>query len=334
MKNKLIIGDLHQKFNNLNNIAPLFGYINSLIKDKGINEVIFLGDVYDTKAVIRSEVQNFFIEKLNELCKNDVKIFIIVGNHDYENQDCKNHSLRPLSFISDKIVIVDSPKLGDDNIGFLPYYPTNDLFKAGIKELMSRNKKINYIYCHQGFLGFDYGNGFLDNHSQSADDVPKNIKFICGHYHKTQKSDNVFYLGTPMSHSFGEVDQAKFIAIQSGDNFDMLPTADIVPRHVRFYVDSESSNIALSNVKAADHIEVIVSCKKSEMTKFDKEWLSGFFDATFTNVTVKFDITEDSQNVRIKEHMTAASMLEKYLESKGQTHLLAMGSDILEDAAL
>jgi len=194
-----IIGDPHVKNKNLDQITKLFDVIEELG-----NPTLLTGDVFDTKEVIRGKCLNLVYERLSN---SKLHFIILVGNHDYFNLECEDHSLRVFENL-ENVTIVD--KLHEEfGCHFIPYMHDQDKLKKVLKTI----PKDSVLFGHLDVVSFDYGNGYLSEAGLALKDLKKFKKVISGHYHKYQEKDNLTYIGTPFSHSFGESNQDKFIGI-------------------------------------------------------------------------------------------------------------------------
>lgn len=333
----LIIGDIHVKVSNLDVNAKLFDIIEELIKDKPkeIWNIILLGDVYDTKAIIRSEAQNFLINRLERLSKYNK--YILTGNHDYENLNCINSAIEPLDLIN-RVCVVSHGEYDEHlNAIFMPYRHTNDEF---IKELSNainssggkcNNKTV--VFCHQGFLGFDMGTGILDKTSVDPAILPK-LKYIVGHYHAAQEKDNINYLGTPFSHSFGEANQNKQIAILDHDTgiLEYIPMNDKLPQHYKLIYNKDG--VYPYKIKDGDFVEILVDCGENDVTILTKDVVAESLGKVNCNVRVKYNILNSEKNIRLNENLAHEQMLKQYLDLKGRPDLFNKGLEVLKNAIL
>ena len=66
---------------------------------------------------------------------------------------------------------------------------------------------------------------------------------VSGHFHSYQKEDNITYLGTPFSHSFGETEPIKYLGIGDLDNgiTKLIPTD--FPHHITNYYNVDATEI-------------------------------------------------------------------------------------------
>lgn len=341
----LVIGDLHLKPSNLKTARRLFDFIEEDDRFKKVDHLVLLGDVYDTKAIIRSEAQNFLFSYLsNTRFKN---VSIIVGNHDYENLECQQSSLDPLKYLS--CVITPNPKNVfiysdqevqydyDYRLAFIPYIHDPKKFVDLVTKNSEKLKKCSYVFCHQGFQGFDLGGGILDESGVDISILPP-TNFIVGHYHKSQRNKIVLYPGTPFSHSFGEANQTKQVLLLEGSSFRFIDTN--LPQHYKFKFDASTGNFDFQfgvfekKIKSDDLIDVVVSCKKSDQNRYDKSFIEKTVGISLENLKLRYSFTDSESIIRIDEGMTIEKMFEKYLTIKQRPNLLAKGLEYLNNASL
>lgn len=237
-----IVGDPHCTVSNLPKIEELF----SKVEELG-NNVIILGDLLDTKSIVRSECLNFYYEYFK---KSSLNFIILVGNHDYHNLECKQHSLNTLKLpnvtIVDKLTIID-------NLAFIPYIHD----KAVLKETLNSIPEGTVLFGHLDITGFDYGNGFICEEGLSLEDFSKFKMVISGHFHKPSVKGNIEYVGTPFSHSFGESNQVKHLLELSLPTLNKNYIKTNLPRHITLNIkEGESSETIDFNTE--DYIRLII----------------------------------------------------------------------------
>lgn len=333
----LLCGDTHITKDNLKESALLFDLIDKTIKKYKENNLIFLGDIYDTKAIIRSEAQNFFLEQLQKLVwkYDDLSIYILVGNHDFENLDCLAHALNPAKLIKN-VNVVDRPKRFDAlSAGMIPYVHHKDDFIEQVKSITSA-AGVKYIYCHQGIEGFYYDNGVVDKHGVNLEDLPKKLKFIVGHYHKYQEKYNVIYLGSPMSHSFREYNYENYLAIQRDDSFELINTNDYLPKHyrVKYFELSGDFDFGIEKIKSKDLVEVVIHCSQSTQKTFTKDFIASKLPVQPSVLRINYHLIDDTNQVRIEEKTPLEEMVKKYLQSKKNEGIYNKAMEYLSNANL
>lgn len=261
MSKLLVIGDPHAKPENLESIKAL----TEIAESSEFQGIIWLGDMLDTKEVVRSKCLNLWYTYFKNSKKDH---YILVGNHDYHNLECKDHALVPLADL-EQVLIVDKPMYLDGfDIVAMPYYHDNELFKKDLNKMLLKNKKAT-VFAHQGITGFDYGNGYIAEDELDFSDLNKKKNlFILGHFHKHQSQGNVVYLGTPFSQSFGESNQDKFLGVYDIDSKSLELIETDFPKHVTIELDCD--NIDKSGVpsyKKQDHVRMILSGSQDNINK-------------------------------------------------------------------
>lgn len=332
----IVIGDTHFDKNNLNDYRPFFSFLKQKIRDTKTRQLIFLGDIYNTKAIIRSEAQNFFISVLNELTTEfkGLQIVILVGNHDFENLDCTDSALGPLKLIQN-VAVIDKPSRINNSL-FVPYVHDKTKFLEICKSEIEADPNLDHVYCHQGIHGFDYGNGIVDTEGVLAEELPSKVKFVVGHYHKFQERGNVCYLGTPKSHSYGEANQDKFIAEVSAGGMELISTDFIMPKHykIKYIKEIDKFDINLEKINENDFVEVLVICKKEDIKDLDRDFILAKFPKQPGSFRLKFSFIDNTEEIRISENIPVESMLKEYLDSKNIKHVFDRALKVLQDASL
>lgn len=222
-----VVGDLHLTLKTVEKSQDLFRQVEEMNQP-----VIWLGDLLDTKEVIRGKCLNSLYDYFKS---SKLYHIVIVGNHDWFNLDCLDHSLKALSSIPN-VVVVDTPQ-SVFGLDFIPYMHDREKLKTALNNV----PKGGTVFAHLDMSGFDYGNGHICEDGLAVKDFKRFAKVISGHFHKYQEEKNFVYLGTPFSHSFGEANQPKFIATylrETGD-LNLIPTN--FPKHVSIKLDMSSS---------------------------------------------------------------------------------------------
>jgi len=296
-----VIGDPHSKPNNRDLTAQLF----SMVEELGF-PAIWLGDLLDTKEVVRSKCLNDYFRYFKS---SKLQHIVLVGNHDWHNLECKEHSLEPLKSLPN-VTIVDQPtKIA--GIQFLPYI-------HGADETRKWLKGGELLIGHFEIAGFDFGNGHICEEGLTLKDFEGYQKVISGHFHKFQEKGNLVYIGTPFTHTFGESNQEKHIAVLNTEDMslDYVPTP--FPTHITFEVelrDEVDSVKVLDEVmkaqsKEGDFVRVVLTGSEEQLLKFDKSKFDG----------VKFIEKADEIEADAIEIDETASNEEKFklwAESKG-----------------
>jgi len=221
-----IVGDPHTKSNNLDLSKDLLKMV-----EKRKKPVIWLGDIFDTKEIIRGKPLNLWLSYFR---KSKLQHFVIVGNHDLFNLQTTEHSLECFKEFGNVTIIDDLTQIDENTYG-IPYI--HDQTK--LKEVLKKIPKGSNLIAHLELKDFDFGNGHICDKGLTFKDFKKFDKVITGHFHKFQQKENVTYLGTPFSHSFGEANQPKYLATL-GEDLELHEITKF-PRHIiiKFDLDQE-----------------------------------------------------------------------------------------------
>lgn len=247
-----IIGDPHAKPGNLDKINLLF----DMVEELG-NPVIWLGDMLDTKEVVRGKCLNTYIRRFRE---SKLQHYVLVGNHDWFNLECLEHSLEPLKSLKNVVVVEEAMKL--DSMLLLPYTHDYETFKRWLAWAGEST-----VLCHADIQDFDYGNGLISTEGLHPSDL-EGFRIISGHYHKYQEQGNITYLGTPFSHSFGESNQEKYIGIfRPGQKLELLKTP--FPRHVTHTIDCSKHSMQ-KPLDEMNIVRVVLQGTQEEIDRFHR----------------------------------------------------------------
>lgn len=261
-----VLGDPHLKPENIDKIQTLF----DIAEELG-NPVLILGDLLDTKEVVRSRCLNLVYDRLK---RSRLQFTILVGNHDWHNLQCEDHSLRILSELPNTR-IVDRPtrlKMGAHSALLMPYYHDVAQFEA----VLDSEEPCELLVMHQGVSGFDYGNGRIAEQEEGV--IPLRLlkrfkKVISGHFHAYQEKGNLVFLGTPFSHSFGESNQEKYIGIFHEDSLELELIETPFPRHVTIELAcgeelADSPLGAAINHRPRDLIRAVLTGSQESILRF------------------------------------------------------------------
>lgn len=304
----LVVGDPHCQPDNLDKIKQLF----TLVESYGL-PTIWLGDLLHTKDIVRARCLNAY---MTYFTNTQLKHIILIGNHDWTSKDCTEHALEPLKLL-DNVTIVDRP-VQEGKALFLPYSSSIEAFRASLSDA-------KYLFMHQGVTGCDYGNGFIAENELPIENLARYKKVISGHFHRYQVKDNLTYLGTPFSHTFGESNQIKYLGIFDDLDGSLQLIETDFPKHI-----TEEYHIGLENhlnLDSNNYNRVLLIGTREEIEDFDRSQFPG----------VKFiDSPRDIPGKTIiKETETPLDMYTKwYKEVKGETNeeLYSLGLRILQDA--
>ena len=200
----LVVGDVHIKLDNLDDIMVLIDRLEQVITEKHPAVLVLLGDVLHTHERIHTACLNT-AENLFRRMSAMVPTYVLVGNHDYISNSqflTDQHWMTPFKRWHN-LTIVDRVTPWELNgIRFVacPYVPDGRLVEA--LNTVPSWQSAHMLFAHQTLDGVKMGAVLAENVEAWEATYP----YLCsGHIHDKQTvADNLYYTGTPMQHAFGE----------------------------------------------------------------------------------------------------------------------------------
>lgn len=316
----LLIGDVHVVPEELDDSQALIDYIKPIALEHKA-KVCFMGDLFNTMAVIRSEVLNFWNTNFRMMDKLGIKLSALVGNHDFSGEGLFTHALVAYEA---HVQIIDQFADIAPGVLALPYYSDH---KAMLE--VAQKSKAKTLLAHQTFTGANYG-GFYAPDGIDPELFPQE-NIISGHIHTPQSFGKVTYIGAPRWRTLSDanIDRAIWL-YEFDDEGNVLNkrsfSTNHVCRQIRYLQDSPLTpiDVELSNnvdwridIKGpADYIEK----RKNELTG------PGIKIRTFKTTGTKPAIKEsDGIGVAFRKYAS------KYVPKHGteKDHLISMAKDRL-----
>ena len=265
----ILCTDLHYNKSNYLEVTKVLRQCLELCVEKTSNLYI-LGDLNDTKAIVRAE----FINEISNLFEEypDVTKHILVGNHDLINvKNDRIHSLEFLRYLPNTKVYDNTmgvhQRIIEDNVkvGMIPY--KNDLEELKNELSNFKDRGVTTLFLHQGISG-SLKTASIKDTSGLDNTLLSDFKCYVGHYHLSHKvSDNIYYIGATLSKDFGEANQDKFIW-----HINELGMHEKIPTNCRLHkvlTLTEDTELCLDNIKSDDYLRVILKGTKSWISSLD-----------------------------------------------------------------
>ena len=253
----LLVGDVHCVPSEIEECNSLMEKILSI---KGYDAICFMGDQYNNHDAMSVRVMNFWHNWFSKL-KN---CFVIVGNHDQSGAGLEEvHSMRAHS---DQVVVVDKPTEICSGTWAVPYYDTEEKFRAATRELKGM------LLCHATFDGAAYDNGFYAPDGFSLDSVAQFDGVISGHIHTPQSFSNVTYIGAPRWRTLSDANIDRHLWLydfEKQEVVEKIPTDDACRRIWKFS-DLPNEPVDLSGVSEKDDVRVDIFGKPEHVEEREK----------------------------------------------------------------
>jgi DNA repair exonuclease SbcCD nuclease subunit len=287
MTSSIIIGDTHFKIDNTVEVDIFIDKVITIIEENLPDFVVLLGDTLDTHERVHTTPLNRaykFITGIKKLSK----VFVLVGNHDYQNNQqylTDNHWLNGMKEW-ENVVIVDkviSEIINEQTFIFCPYVP-NGRFQEALNTLDVEWKEATCIFAHQEFKNCKMGAFNSIDGDEWKVDFPN---IISGHIHLNQKpQDNIYYPGSSLPVAFGESNKNIIAYVEFGKgNYNLEEINLGLPKKKIFYINAEDvDNYVIPDTE--DKIKLSISgvyedFKSFKKTKKYKEILNKGIKVTF-----------------------------------------------------
>ena len=185
-------------------------YIEHYCLDNGIENIFFLGDVFEKSIKIRHDsfVPLFF--KLQSINRKGLKVYFILGNHDIYSVDNDSivETFEPI--VTRVIKDCEIFTIGGREFTFLSY--TKDEKKIP--------EKGDVLMTHLAIADFEFDN---DYHATETVALKPELfagfnQVFSGHFHKPQHKGNIWFVGSPYQLNLGEAGQKKGFGIYDTDD--------------------------------------------------------------------------------------------------------------------
>lgn len=202
----LIIGDVHSTPSELAECYKLIDLILESARKYEVDHILFLGDLYNTMAVVNLFVFQFWQKSLTKLGK-EFPIISLVGNHDLSSVHGNGvNSLQLHADIKNLTIVKDVCSL--NGITYVGYQHTEEEFL----QLVNKYSNDDLLVCHQTFNGARFDNGFYAQDGFDLSKVPHK-QIISGHIHSASKIGKLTYLGSPRWRIVSDANVEKFIYV-------------------------------------------------------------------------------------------------------------------------
>jgi len=245
------LGDLHLgktlgEYSLVGDQEYILGQVLDIVKERDVDAVLIAGDVYDRSLPSEAAV-NLLDGFISELAANEVKTFMISGNHDsedrleYGSRLFKSRGIYIASVFSGELAkVTTEDEFGELNVYMLPfikasqvrhYHPDEsienyeDAVRTVIRQADIDWSARNVLVAHQfvtgstdpqiaGSEGVSVQNvGLVE---QISSEAFKDFDYVAlGHLHSPQRLgyDHIRYSGSPLKYSLNEATSSKSVPL-------------------------------------------------------------------------------------------------------------------------
>lgn len=344
MSKILFFSDIHihshkNSLQRLQDCLDVLRWVFQTARDRGIKEVVFLGDLFHDRQKIQVIAYHNAFDIFWEY--RDLNVYLLLGNHDlwfYDKWDIS--SVTPLMGLPN-VDVISKPctkEIGSTSIDFLPF--THD----PISNIKTDFKNKSKILCAHLAVDDAILNKLHNTKSEVSIENEKDVikvtkdifdgwqKVFLGHYHCAQKLDSVVeYIGSPLELSFNEAFQEKHVIILDTDTFEQKYVVnDFSPKHL-IIRSNEINTSDLANNFVQIQVEDVESVKILDIRQTILESVK-VKSLEFKELKNR-NIEKDHQELQGKFDLAKGDVLERYISAVGLGRmdfkkLLQIGKDI------
>jgi len=308
----------------LHNCLRVFDILKKEAALRGITKVLLNGDIFEDNAFIDVEVFDSTYRKLEELYKENLDVILNVGNHDIcgEFGGRVIHSLRSFRRIA---TVVEKPKLLWELLQVVPWMSNPESIKKAVFRLSGGSG----LVLHCGVQGAVTGpKGYLTRNPIKLEDIRlKDFKLVLlSDYHTPQfLAKNVFYMGSPIAHNFGETHKPCVWDISlSRDGYTAKKIYTGFPEFIRVKAKKLFDLEAVEDKLKGNYVSVVL-----QSDKISESEVEAFAKGKFL---VRFDHEKEDKTIEPVQVISADEALSRYVKSNAkeasQDRLLSLGERI------
>lgn len=321
MTRLLVIGDVHVKLDNFEDIQTLIRRIEETITNHPVDIIVLLGDILHTHERVHTHCLNQAAE-LFKKCSERLPTYVLVGNHDYISNSqflTDHHWMNPFKRWNNLFIVDHVTTLTHEGNRFtlVPYVPDGRFMEA--LETDSDWKSSSIIFAHQAFDGVKMGMAIVSG----VEDWKEEYPFLCsGHIHDKQTvKPNLYYTGTPMPHAFGERNDktvSLFTVENSAISHHLELSLSVCEKRIEYLSMEEAKEYEIVP-KANQRIRLTIKASQEEAKAFKrtakyKEWVEKGFK-------VMFDEQSTYQENKVRKAQTfEATLFEMVKENPNMRH--------------
>lgn len=222
MKEKLaiIFNDAHLKTGNEQDVINSCLHMIEYATSNNIKNLIFAGDLFDSRSFQRQAVLQAFDFILNEIEKADLTLYLFPGNHDktlYESYDSflDIYKHYPNVEFNRELKVIN---LDGVSITLLPFFSDNMLIP-----MLEKAEGTDVLISHFEMAGSTHLGKTSEKTSINQKLLSKFTKTYLGHYHNYHEiSENIVHLPSLRQSNFGENNVKGFTILYKDLSYELV----------------------------------------------------------------------------------------------------------------
>lgn len=334
MKQPLVIisTDWHLKTDNKESILNIAKQEIQLAQDRGVDTIIWLGDMFDSRTSQSQELLTFMDSILNMYHLAGLTVHCIPGNHDKTDYGDDRSFLTVFKYHPDFHLheTPDTVDFGGVRFWFMPFY-RQDVYLEKFQSCTPSG--VCVLFSHTAIQGSINNDGSKVESPINASLFKGFEKVFLGHYHNRQQpAKNIFHLPSVQQNKFGEDEDKGFTVLYDDLSFEFIksvfkPYKEIVI-DARTVTSEELAELSKSSVDGVN-LRLTFIGDQQAVKRIDRKK----FSAVGISVQVKYDDidvedTVEQQNVIVLDGSSISGLFEEFCKEKGYNY--AKGYELLK----
>ena len=329
----IISTDWHIKADNKESILSIAEQEIQLAQNCGVNTIIWLGDIFDSRMSQSQELLTLMDSILNMYYLAGLTVHCIPGNHDKTDYGDDKSFLtvfkyHPNFHLHEEL---DMFVFGQYKFWFMPFY-RQDVYLEKFEMCTPLGQCV--LFSHTAIQGSINNDGSKVESSIKASLFRGFEKVFLGHYHNRQQpAKNIFHLPSVQQNNFGEDGDKGFTVLYDDLSFELVksvfrPYKEIVV-DARTVTSEELVELSKSSVDGVN-LRLTFTGDKQAVKKIDRKK----FTAVGISVQVKYDDinvdeVDEHQNIIAMTGTSIAEKFEEFCKEKGYDYI--KGYELLKE---
>ncbi len=347
MSKVALLGDLHIGIKDddmwvQNYQRKFFDFMFAELEERGVKQIIQLGDWFDVRRGATQETLMFQRTYLNGMLKG-FDTHVLVGNHDMHLRECivPNTPYEVLSIVPD-VTIYEKPTTVEFDgvaIDIIPWICKENAVE--IDEFI-KNSTSEYCVGHFELNGFEFHKGQKATGCLDSGFLKKYKQVWSGHFHTQSQAGNINYLGTPYTLTLADADDKRGFWLFDTETHEMEFIENPDCWHTKLYFDAETFDAKTIPSYENRNVKIIVERRSSDKREisFDvvEDRIAQIAHAcqTLDELDIKKDVADDIKSIKDIDDYVAeyADTLDESTEVKSKVKAIfsALRAEALENA--
>ena len=314
-----LLADTHLEEDSLEIIYKLFEQAADRCKEMGLDFIIHLGDIFDSRKGQSQDVLTTFNRILDMLQAKGVLLITFPGNHDKTSYTKEDSFLDPYkhhpALVLIKSYYMFQPEDARFRFHMIPFF-ADEMYREYLKNASATIVKtpgiVDILFTHVGVTGAKMNNGKEVEGISPLDFIAFDKVFI-GHYHDKQiLGDKFVYIGASLQHNFGETQEKGMCLLSSDLSIETLPLD--FPRFITIEMPVTSitpkdiEDLKQYKDETKENIRVIITGEDKDIKAFNRKSLLDIGVAVLTKAEA---IEKEEIDSRV-EAFTPTTLIEEF----------------------